>query len=250
VNRAVTVVDEQVVPCLDQLEALVPHRKHRRTARVRDRAALVLNNCATVLIERDGPGAEADAGRWLRRAHDLATDPMSHRTIKANQDTLAEMVTTFAIVEERVDELLAAGRPDLARTMLRQIRRQLGGTAGTAEVDRLLAKTDRSRVRRPSAARYNPRPAGYGSYRPRPRRGEESAAKLVLVVILIAVALAVFLLSRSRDTDSFFVPEVSDNEVLSCPALGEVPSPNPGQDQIAAEQSIHALCLARVPDTQ
>jgi hypothetical protein len=273
VNWAVTVVHEQVVPGLDRLEALVPHRRHRRTARVRDRAALVLNNCATVLIERDGPGAEADAGKWLRTAHNLATDPMSHQTIKANQATLDEMVATFAIIEERVDQLLAAGRPDLARTMLRGIKRQLGGATGTAEIDRMLDRVTRGRApsrpgsgvvaqrfKSPTVRRRVPRVRHHSWWR-RHRR------KVGAFLAVATVAAVVYLLWPRGDEGTLFAPNLGDNEVLgTCidteegwtrdegkdevpivpcdephwaevlgyAPLGEVPSPSPEQDQIAA----------------
>jgi hypothetical protein len=145
-EQAAAVVYERAVPELKRLEALVPHALHRRTAHVRNEAAVLLNNCATALIDRTGPAAAVNAREWLGTAGELATDPRTAEAIRRNGSTLDEIVKTFDSIRRRVAELVALGRHDLARSMLRDVRRQLKGAAGTAEIDRMLADLDRRRA--------------------------------------------------------------------------------------------------------
>lgn len=270
---AAGLVYKKVMPSLERLESLVPHSRHRRTARVRDRAALVLNNCATVLIERSGPGAETSARKWLGTALELAFDSQSQQTIRANLATLNDIVSDFQIIRQRVSELLAAGRPDIARTMLLDLKRNLRGGAGTAELDRLLDRVARGpapsrpgsgvvaqRFTSPTVRRRVPRVRPNSWW----RRHRRKVGRLLAVA---TVALAVYLIWFTDETGVFFAPTVGENEapgtciaseeewagdegrdevpviacdephwaqVLGYPALGAVPSPNPGQDQITA----------------
>ncbi|GAA4529331.1 septum formation family protein [Amycolatopsis samaneae] len=138
-ESAASLVYHQVLPCLAQLDAVVPHRRHRRTATTRNDTALLLNNCATALIDRDGPVAATNARRWLGTARELTSDAEALATIDANTGTLEEIVRGFAAIEAKIAELTAARRSDLAREMLLDIKRHLRGGPGTAEIDRLLA---------------------------------------------------------------------------------------------------------------
>jgi hypothetical protein len=138
---AASVVYRQGMPKLRRLEALVPSDRHRRTAGTRDRAALVLNNCAKILIERDGPGASKDARRWLGTARELTADPQTVEVIDANGAVLNEMVHAIEVIRERVLELVASGRSDHARAMLRDLKRQMRAAPwAERELNSLLAE--------------------------------------------------------------------------------------------------------------
>ncbi|WP_461009219.1 hypothetical protein [Streptomyces capparidis] len=138
-GQAARVLYERAVPALKKLEALVPHGRHRRTAGARDGAAVLFNNCAAKLIDDSGPAAARDARRWLGTARELASDPRGLESIRSNSATLDQIVRTFDLLRARVDELVAIGRPDVARGLLLDAKRQLRGGGGTAEIDRMLA---------------------------------------------------------------------------------------------------------------
>ena len=132
-------VYRDVMPKLPALNLLVPADRHRRTETVRTEIAVLLNNCAARLIERDGPRADRPARRWLASARTLAGDVQTLTTIGTNEATLDEIVTVFRTIEQRVAGFVAAGRPDLARQLLDDLRRRLGDAPGAAEIDRMLA---------------------------------------------------------------------------------------------------------------
>jgi hypothetical protein len=126
--QAASAVYQEVMPQLRRLEELVPHHGHRRTARARDAAALVLNNCATVLIDRIGPLAKQQADEWLGTARDLASDSQALHTIDANKATLDDIVTTF---EKQVSDLV--GRQSRAGGLTTANRPTAGQAAGNPE---------------------------------------------------------------------------------------------------------------------
>jgi hypothetical protein len=156
-----TIGYEEVVPALSRLERLVPHRMHRRTADVRNEVAVLFNNCATGLMEAIGPAADDSSRRWFSTATELATDPHTKELIKQNRATLVEIVTVFETIKERVAEFVSLGRPDLAKSTLHNLKRQLRGAPGASEIDRLLDElsgrpprpANRPPVRRPAAQR-------------------------------------------------------------------------------------------------
>lgn len=131
-------VYEHALPALKQLEALVPHARHRRTSTARNDVAVLLNNCATAATDALGPGANLQASKWFRTAGELATDPITQETIRNNRDGLRNMMETFNQIRTQVDQLVAAGRISLARAMLLNVKRQLAGGPGTEEIDRMM----------------------------------------------------------------------------------------------------------------
>ena len=197
-ERGAAVVYQQVLPALRRLKVLVPHRRHRRTARLRDRAALVLNNCATGLVNRDGTSAGTQARKWLDTARRMTTDQQTLDTIAANLAAVAQMSEFFEEIRRRV-AALRAYQPAAARQMLLNVKRQLGDGPGTQEIDRMLAEL---RPWRPTPA-ASPRTA----YRPQSRSSSASAAeqladqvrrqwnrRLVVVLLLVVVAAVVAVL--------------------------------------------------------
>lgn len=150
---------DHALPALARLEALVPYARHRRTASARNDVAVLLNNCATAAADALGPAANLNASKWFRTAAELATDPATQQTIKTNRDGLGEMIATFTQIKAQVDQLVAAGRVHMARTLLLRVKSQLAraGGPGSEEIDRMLADL---RVR---SASYTPRRVGGGA---------------------------------------------------------------------------------------
>jgi hypothetical protein len=134
---AAAMVREKVLPKLRQLEPLVPSDRHRRTASARNDAAILLNNCATRLVDAAGPAAEREAREWYAAARELTSDPHTVRLIDENSDALDEFVEMLATIEQRVEKLKAAGRPDLAHSLLTGIKQRMGDAPGAEEIDRL-----------------------------------------------------------------------------------------------------------------
>lgn len=138
VRDAASMVYRQIMPTIRRLDVLVPPATHRRTATLRNDVAILLNNCATTLIEDVGPRADRFGHKWLRKARNLASDPHTVAMIDKNAATLTDIVTAFATITERVDELVAIGRPDLAKRMLRSFRREMADAPGVGEIDRMI----------------------------------------------------------------------------------------------------------------
>jgi hypothetical protein len=150
--QATELLYEKVLPLLKRLNSLVPASRHRRTASTRNDVAVVFNNCAIRLIDDTGPEAERSARKWLKAAEKLTSDQHTVDLIEANTRTLDEIVTAFKTIRQRVQELRSYGRTDLARQMLRNIRRDMAGSAGVAEIDKMLAELgDYSAARREKA---------------------------------------------------------------------------------------------------
>lgn len=183
-ERGAAVVYQQVMPALRRLKVLVPHRHHRRTARLRDRAALVLNNCATDLFNRDGPSAGPQAQKWLDTARRMTTDQQTLETIAANRGAVKHVMDTFDAIRRRVAQL-SSYRPDLAMELLFDVKRQLRGGPGTEEIDRMLA-------------RLNPwKSSGTPAHAPhvanRPPVTKKSVAKGQLLIVAVVLLLGVVL---------------------------------------------------------
>ncbi|MCU1685294.1 MAG: hypothetical protein JWQ81_6033 [Amycolatopsis sp.] len=203
---ASTIGYEEVLPALARLDPLVPHRLHRRTADVRNEVAVLFNNCATGLMEELGPAADDSSRRWFTTATELATDPRTTELIKQNRATLAEIVAVFETIKARVAEFVSLGRPDLAKSTLRNLKRQLRGAPGASEIDRLLDElsgrtprpANKPPVRRPASQRpvrnrYQPqsRPK-YRRVRYQESVGSRVGSFVAFLVILGLVVLGVY----------------------------------------------------------
>lgn len=126
-ERGAAVVYQQVMPELRRLKVLVPHRRHRRTARLRDRAALVLNSCAVDLFNRDGPSAGPQTEKWLETARRMTTDRQTLETIGANLSAVQRVMDAFELNPWKspgVPEYTpyVASRPPVTRTALTRVQ--------------------------------------------------------------------------------------------------------------------------------
>jgi hypothetical protein len=275
-DKATELLYENVLPLLKRLNALVPATRHRRTASTRNDVAVVFNNCAIRLIDDTGPAAEQSARKWLKAAQKLTSDQHTVDLIEANTRTLDEIVTAFRNIKQRVQELRSYGRTDLARQMLRNIRRDMAGSAGVGEIDKMLAELgDYSAARREKAyenalerrvqrAAFRQTPAG---------RIRRLIFWLVVIGVLFVLGYFLFFDGPSATAVRLFEPKSGNNapvgtcvetregwdgpksEVPSVPCdddhWGEVvgyislaatvPSPYPGVDQTAAQA--HYNCV-------
>ncbi|MFI6694645.1 hypothetical protein ACIBLA_23360 [Streptomyces sp. NPDC050433] len=202
---------DHALPALARLEAMVPYARHRRTASARNDIAVLLNNCATAAIDGLGPAANLNASKWFRTAGELATDPVTQQTIKTNRDGLRDMMATFTQIRTQVDQLVAAGRIHMARTLLLSVKSQLAGGPGSEEIDRMLA-----------GLRVQP-----GAYTPRRGGGVRALAWAVLLALGVLFAFWASGLFDGDDGDSGSAPssgvavvaaaEITDNSpVGSC----------------------------------
>ncbi|RKT55172.1 hypothetical protein [Saccharothrix australiensis] len=244
---------------LDRLEEFVPHERHRRTASARDDAAVVLNNCATKLVDTSGSTSAELARRWLESAADLATDSRTVAQIEQNDTAITELAAAMAMIRQQVRDLVALGRKDVARRMLRAVRSRAGDGAGSAELERMLRDLG---VRGPVPARVREHHGGEGLRRFF-RFLWRTAATLLLVGLIVyafdrlfagdadPVPVRVFSESpsgnappgtcvRTRagwDGDKARVPSVPCGEehwgeILAFVPLGDTPSPYPGDEVV------------------
>ncbi|WP_367127971.1 septum formation family protein [Saccharothrix sp. HUAS TT1] len=135
---AAAIVSDVVLDLLDQLDDLAPPDRHRRTASIRDDTAIALNNCATKLVETVGSKGAGNARKWLGTAAELARDPQAVTLIERNQAAITELADAMAMIRKQVRELVALGRRDIARRMLKQVRARAAGMAGAEEIDEML----------------------------------------------------------------------------------------------------------------
>jgi hypothetical protein len=152
-QRVANDVTRLLRPKLNRLEALVPHAQHRRTASARERVGIVLNNCATQLIE-NGPVLDGQAAKWLDEAGELAGDTPGADTVAANKATLDEMRRTLESIRSQVNYYVGIGSTYSAKAMLRRVRAALGDGPGAYDVNKMLADLGGRRVTEKSGARY------------------------------------------------------------------------------------------------
>ncbi len=220
-HKAAAMVYDNVLPQLKRLNALVPANRHRRTASTRNDVALILNNCAVRLIDTGDSQSEKDARKWLKAAEKLTSDPHTSNLIEENTKALNDMVGAFRTIRERVEELRRLGRTDLAKQMLRNIRRTMAGSPGIAEIDRMLAELgdytpsmrqeayERRVERRIQRRAMRAQRAAYRS------PGLTAVRRLVgWIVVLGLIAVATYFLffdDGSSDSASLFQDQTTDN---------------------------------------
>ncbi|AOS64582.1 septum formation family protein [Actinoalloteichus hymeniacidonis] len=140
-------------PIFERLHRAVPHRRHRRTAELRDRMAVLLNNCAQQLIENLGPTeALTKAARWLGMARQYSVDTENTALISNNLNGLRETVTALEEIKRNVEYLVRTGQVAQARRMLTAIRYQAGDSVEGREIDRIIESSGMNTTVSPFAA--------------------------------------------------------------------------------------------------
>ncbi|GAB2657054.1 hypothetical protein [Kribbella swartbergensis] len=136
-NAIAAEIERNVVPALRKLDTLVPPDRHHRTAILHDQFAILLNNCAVQLLDRDEV-ADGRAARWLDTAASLVIDPRDQDLIEANQETLRASRTAMQDFEEQVGLLLDVHGRSAAIALLREARNETDSPTLRAEIDRIL----------------------------------------------------------------------------------------------------------------
>ncbi|MGX7672318.1 hypothetical protein [Plantactinospora sp. DSM 117369] len=114
-DEIVTEMRARVKPLLARLEGLAPRDEHRRTDAVRDKVAVLLNNCALARHRATGQYKGKVKG-WLAEAEKLATDPETRRRVRENLRGFDEADGALNQFRFRVDEIRRTrGRYEAAR---------------------------------------------------------------------------------------------------------------------------------------
>ncbi|MGO1054718.1 hypothetical protein [Crossiella sp. CA198] len=148
----------ELVPAVDLLERALPADRFRRAARVRDQAAVVLNNSALAL---DGRQHHWQAKQLLAHAGRLAADPDTRRRIEENQQSTVTESLHRQI--EAVFTLVKVGNHLGAVRRLRELRAKAVAPGDIALLESLLAQLGHSRsTARPAPGHRSPsRSAGW-----------------------------------------------------------------------------------------
>ncbi|MCK2242973.1 MULTISPECIES: hypothetical protein [unclassified Crossiella] len=147
----------ELVPMVDLLERAVPADRFRRAARVRDQAAVLLNNSALAL---DDDRNQRQARQLLEHAIRLAIDPDTRRRIEENQQ--AQVSESLHGQIEAAITLVKVGNHLGAVKRLRELRAKAVAPGDIALLESLLAQLGRSWFTAgPAPVRRPPRSAGW-----------------------------------------------------------------------------------------
>ncbi|MER7243903.1 septum formation family protein [Kribbella sp. NPDC000426] len=208
VDPLVGEIEDDLLPRLERLDALLPPGKNPRTSALHDQLAILLNNCAVELMNR-GELNDGRAQRYLERAATLAIEQHEQSLVRENRQMLDENRRAMEEFRSQVDLLYRVQGKYAAQRLLRQVRRETQSPALRSEIDQMLAglsagrspasqyrpptkqrppnqrlSSQRPTRQRPSRQRRVPtRPVRVG----RRRRGPVVARLLVLVLIGLAV---------------------------------------------------------------
>ncbi|MEU8298966.1 septum formation family protein [Micromonospora sp. NPDC048909] len=205
----------QANPALARLEGLAPLERHRRTATVRNRLAVLLNNCALAQYGQTGR-YEGEVRAWLGEAQKLATDPETVRRIRENRDGYVREERDLRDFRAKVEQLRRAHGRHATAQFLRTLLHQTSDAATAAVIREMLAEVDATGTgyHQPSV---RPLPRAYGVRRPRWR---------LVGSVAVCALLLLFCVLYQRVTDvpdaqrvNFHQPERGDNPaVVACVA--------------------------------
>ncbi|AVT32914.1 hypothetical protein C6361_29475 [Plantactinospora sp. BC1] len=140
-DEVVTEMRARVQPLLARLEGLAPRDRHRRTDAVRDKIAVLLNNCALARNRATGQ-YEGTVKSWLAEAQKLATDPETRRRIQENLRGFDEADGALNQFRFNVDEIRRTrGRYEAAR-FLRGVLAQVTDEALAAAIRDMLSELE------------------------------------------------------------------------------------------------------------
>ncbi|MBP2472714.1 hypothetical protein JOF53_001586 [Crossiella equi] len=125
----------ELVAALHRLEAALPHERFRQAARQRDRAAIVLNNCATALM--DVPGQDRAVLELLAAAEALVVEEEGRARIRGN---LAFFPARDQLTE--VTRLLQRRRFHQALALLHRLRAEQTDPELLAQVNGMITQLD------------------------------------------------------------------------------------------------------------
>lgn len=125
----------ELAAAVRELDQALPHRTNPRTARLREQAAVVLNNCALAMLDQRKPD-RLRIRALLAEAERLAVDEQTRRTVRANFESFED--GSAHVRFDGIDELLASGQYLTVARLLGRARRRIGNPRERAEIDRLL----------------------------------------------------------------------------------------------------------------
>lgn len=95
-------LQDDVLPVLNQVERLAPHEDHRGVARVREKVAVLFNNCALAMAEKGPHGRRELATKLFTTAEELAVESETRETIGKNLRQSALPGTTPMSVTDKI----------------------------------------------------------------------------------------------------------------------------------------------------
>lgn len=137
----------------DTMEILVPHERFRRSAVLRNKVAIALNNCALPIPDDAAKATVALKQRLLEHAAEFAVEESDRTTIR---DNLADLRFAQRFTEaggtlatspwDQVNTLLQSGRVDDAIALLRKIRDSEDRADRRTEIDAALTQLTQARA--------------------------------------------------------------------------------------------------------
>lgn len=186
VDGIVAEIEQDLLPKLQRLDALLPPKENHRTAGLHDQVAILLNNCAVDLMNR-GEDRDGRAARWLDLATKLAIDQREHDLINENRQGMRETQRAIRDFRERVYAVRRSQGKGSAVRLLRSVRRSTTSATVRAEVDRMLAEFGQGNVG------YSSSYGGTPSLVDRNARRRRRIAALVIVLALVGAGLWLWL---------------------------------------------------------
>lgn len=134
ITQAADTVLNQLLPVLDQLDALAPPDQDSRTAHVHTRAAMALSDCAAALVDQKGSRAVEQAREWYSAALRLVVDEPTTCHVWGKLWDVNAMTDKLTRYEEELAHLARTGEMHLAREVLVDLLYETRGTGWRNDV--------------------------------------------------------------------------------------------------------------------
>ncbi|MCE6996029.1 hypothetical protein LZG04_14625 [Saccharothrix sp. S26] len=125
----------ELAEAVRRLEVALPHRSNPGTARLREQAAVVLNNCALAMLDQRKPDL-LRVKALLAEAERLAVDEQTRRTVRANFESVEDGSASVRV--DGIDKMLAGGQYLTVARILGQARKRITNPRERARIDFLL----------------------------------------------------------------------------------------------------------------